>query len=231
MQKQRQQGLGMKELWVGESWNSSYFPQNTGNMSNVSDEIDFQIYGDDMQTVEVELDPGETVVAEAGAMNWMEEGIRFEARMGDGSAVASGFFGSLLGAGKRILTGESLFMTHFTNDGIGKGRVAFASPYPGKIMPIQLAELGVKSSAKRMRFCARHVAQRCPSRSTSVWGRVSSVVKGSSFSDSGGMEWPSCMQAGPSCKSNSATKACESTPGALWRTQGKLTIPWKQPVD
>ena len=118
------------------------FPKNTGNTSNVSVEIDFQIYGDDMQTVEIELDPGETVVAEAGAMNWMEEGIRFEARMGDGSAVASGFFGSLLGAGKRILTGESLFMTHFTNDGIGKGRVAFASPYPGKIMPIQLAELG-----------------------------------------------------------------------------------------
>ncbi len=72
-------------------------------MSNTSDEIDFQIYGDDMQTVEVELDPGETVVAEAGAMNWMEEGIRFEARMGDGSAVASGFFGSLLGAGKTHL--------------------------------------------------------------------------------------------------------------------------------
>ena len=118
------------------------FPKNTGIMNNVSDEIDFQIYGDDMQTVEVELDPGETVVAEAGAMNWMEEGMRFEARMGDGSAVASGFFGSLLGAGKRILTGESLFMTHFTNDGIGRGRVAFASPYPGKIMPIQLAELG-----------------------------------------------------------------------------------------
>ena len=65
-------------------------------------------------------------------MNWMEEGIRFEARMGDGSAVDSGFFGSLLGAGKRILTGESLFMTHFTNDGMGKRRVAFASPYPGK---------------------------------------------------------------------------------------------------
>lgn len=111
-------------------------------MSNVSDDIDFQIYGDDMQTVEIELDPGETVVAEAGAMNWMEDSIRFEARMGDGSAVASGFFGSLLGAGKRILIGESLFMTHFTNHGTGKSRVAFASPYPGKIMPIQLAELG-----------------------------------------------------------------------------------------
>lgn len=111
-------------------------------MSKTSDEIDFQIFGDDMQTVEVELDPGETVVAEAGAMNWMEEGIRFEARMGDGSAVDSGFFGSILGAGKRILTGESLFMTHFTNDGAGKSRVAFASPYPGKIMPLQLSDLG-----------------------------------------------------------------------------------------
>lgn len=111
-------------------------------MSKMSDEIDFQIYGDDMQAVEVELDPGETVVAEAGAMNWMEEGIRFEARMGDGSAVNSGFFGSVLGAGKRMLTGESLFMTHFTNDGLDKRRVAFASPYPGKVMPIQLGELG-----------------------------------------------------------------------------------------
>ena len=118
------------------------FPKNTGNMSNASIEIHFQIYGDDMQTVEVELDPGETVVAEAGAMNWMEEGISFEARMGDGSALESGFFGSLLGAGKRIMTGESLFMTHFTNDSMSKRRVAFASPYPGKIMPVQLGDLG-----------------------------------------------------------------------------------------
>ena len=123
-------------------WSTINLPKNTGKMRNDSDEIDFQIFGDDMQTVEVELDPGETVVAEAGAMNWMEEGIRFEARMGDGSAVQSGFFGSLLGAGKRILTGESLFMTHFTNDGMGKRRVAFASPYPGKIMPMHLADLG-----------------------------------------------------------------------------------------
>ena len=111
-------------------------------MSNASIEIHFQIYGDDMQTVEVELDPGETVVAEAGAMNWMEEGISFEARMGDGSALESGFFGSLLGAGKRIMTCESLFMTHFTNDSMSMRRVAFASPYPGKIMPVQLGDLG-----------------------------------------------------------------------------------------
>jgi uncharacterized protein (TIGR00266 family) len=111
-------------------------------MANRSDELDFQIYGDDMQTVEVELDPGETVIAEAGAMNWMESDIVFEARMGDGSEVNPGFFGSVLSAGKRLLTGESLFMTHFTNTGQRKRCVAFASPYPGKIMPLDLAKLG-----------------------------------------------------------------------------------------
>ncbi len=104
-------------------------------------EIDYQVFGDDMQVVEVELDPGETVVAEAGAMNWMEDGIAFEAKMGDGSGVDKGFFGKLLGAGKRMVTGESLFMTHFTNSGEGKKRVAFAAPYPGKIVPINMQDV------------------------------------------------------------------------------------------
>ncbi|MBM71772.1 MAG: TIGR00266 family protein [Crocinitomicaceae bacterium] len=107
-----------------------------------SHEIDYKIYGDDLQAVEIELDPQETVVAEAGAMNWMEDGIAFEARMGDGTKPNSGFFGGLLGMGKRLLTGESLFLTHFTNEGVGKKNVAFASPYPGKILPINLSELG-----------------------------------------------------------------------------------------
>lgn len=107
-----------------------------------SHEIDYQIYGSDMQIVEVELDPGETVVAEAGAMNYMEEDIRFEARLGDGSKPDAGFMGRLFGAGKRMLTGESLFMTHFTNDATGKRRVAFAAPYPGKILAIDLAKVG-----------------------------------------------------------------------------------------
>jgi uncharacterized protein (TIGR00266 family) len=107
-----------------------------------SHEIDYQIHGDDMQTVEVELDPQETVIAEAGAMNWMEDGISFEARMGDGSETSSGFFGKLKSAGARLLTGESLFMTHFTNVGGGKRKVAFSAPYPGKIMPIDLAKMG-----------------------------------------------------------------------------------------
>ena len=106
-----------------------------------SHEVDYKIYGDDLQSVEVELDPSETVIAEAGGMNWMDDGINFEARMGDGSKPNSGFFGGLLGVGKRLLTGESLFLTHFTNVGVGKKKVAFASPYPGKIMPINLAEM------------------------------------------------------------------------------------------
>lgn len=108
-----------------------------------SHEIDYQIHGDDMQVVEIELDPDETVVAEAGAMNWMDEGISFEAKMGDGSNPDQGFFGKLKGVGARILTGESVFMTHFTNvGGAGKRRVAFSAPYPGKIMPIDLSALG-----------------------------------------------------------------------------------------
>lgn len=105
-------------------------------------EIDYTIYGDDMQMVEIELDPLETVIAEAGAMNWMEDGIQFEAKMGDGSQPEKGLFGKLMDVGKRALTGESIFMTHFTNHGYGKKKVAFSAPYPGKIIPINLKELG-----------------------------------------------------------------------------------------
>jgi len=103
-----------------------------------SHEIEYRIVGDDLQLVEVILDPGETVIAEAGAMNYMEDGITFETRMGDGSAPDQGFMGKLFQVGKRVLTGESLFMTHFTNRGQGKKRVAFAAPYPGKIVPMDL---------------------------------------------------------------------------------------------
>lgn len=107
-----------------------------------SHEVDYEIFGDDMQVVEVELDPGETVIAEAGAMNWLEEGITFEARLGDGSAPDQGLLGKVLGAAKRSLVGESLFMTHFTNHGAKKSRVAFAAPYPGKIIVVDLAAMG-----------------------------------------------------------------------------------------
>lgn len=107
-----------------------------------SHEIDYQILGSDLQMVEVELDPGETVIAEAGAMCYMENGIEFEAKMGDGSDANTGFFGKVLSAGKRVLAGESIFMTHFTNRGNGKKRVSFAAAYPGKIIPLDLAESG-----------------------------------------------------------------------------------------
>jgi len=105
-------------------------------------EVDYEIFGDDMQTVEVELDPGETVIAEAGAMNWMEDGISFETKMGDGSKPEKGLFGKLLDSGKRAITGESIFITHFINRGSGKKRVAFGAPYPGKIIPVNMAEIG-----------------------------------------------------------------------------------------
>ena len=103
--------------------------------------VDYKIIGDDIQIVEVELDPGETVIAEAGAMNYMDDGITFEAKMGDGSKPDSGLFGKLMDAGKRAITGESIFLTHFTNSGSGKKSVAFAAPYPGKIIPIDMTKV------------------------------------------------------------------------------------------
>jgi uncharacterized protein (TIGR00266 family) len=103
-------------------------------------EVDYEIMGDDLQVVEVELDPGETVIAEAGAMSWMEENIAFETKMGDGSNTSSGFFDTMLSAGKRMVAGESLFMTHFSNQGSGKKRIAFGAPFPGKIIPLNMAE-------------------------------------------------------------------------------------------
>ncbi len=107
-----------------------------------SHEIDYRIEGHDIQFVEIELDPGETVIAEAGSMFYMEEGITFETRLGDGSEASSGVLGKLWSAAKRGLTGESIFLTHFTNMGTGKQRVAFSAPYPGTIVPIDLAALG-----------------------------------------------------------------------------------------
>ena len=105
-----------------------------------SHEIDFDILGGDIQIVEVELDPGETVIAEAGAMLYMEEGIRFDTRLGDGSEAGQSFLGKLIQAGTRVLTGESIFMTHFTNDGAYKAKIGFSAPYPGTIIPIDLSK-------------------------------------------------------------------------------------------
>ncbi|MBT8358304.1 MAG: TIGR00266 family protein [Desulfobacterales bacterium] len=103
--------------------------------------VDYKVIGDDIQIVEVDLDPGETVIAEAGAMNYMDDGITFEAKMGDGSKPDGGLFSKFMDAGKRAITGESIFLTHFTNSSSGKSSVAFAAPYPGKIIPIDMTKV------------------------------------------------------------------------------------------
>src|SRR5262245_20895503 len=119
-------------------------------------EIDYKIYGEELQFVEIELDPNETAVAESGAMMMMEDGIQMQTIFGDGSAQQStGFLGKLMSAGKRVLTGESLFMTAFTNVAQGKRKVSFAAPYTGKIIPMDLQELGGTIIAQKDAFlCA-----------------------------------------------------------------------------
>lgn len=121
-----------------------------------SHEVDYKIIGHDVQLVEIELDPGETVIAEAGAMLYMEQGIDFEAKLGDGTNPDEGLFGKLLKGAGRMITGESLFLTHFTHRGYGgKSHVAFAGPYPGSIIPINLKQYGNSIIVQRDAFlCA-----------------------------------------------------------------------------
>jgi uncharacterized protein (TIGR00266 family) len=127
---------------------------STGNRNN--HEIDYKVYGEEMQFVEIELDPQETAIAESGSMMMMEDGIEMATIFGDGSAQQpTGFFGKLVSAGKRILTGESLFMTAFSNAGNGKKKVSFAAPYSGKIITMDLRELGGTIIAQKDAFlCA-----------------------------------------------------------------------------
>lgn len=117
-----------------------------------SHEVDYEIIGHDIQMVEITLDPEEAVIAEAGAMTYMEEGISFEARMGDGSDPDQGMFGKLFSAGKRLVTGESLFMTHFTNEDGGRRSVAFSAPVPGSVLAVDLAEVGGEIICQRDSF-------------------------------------------------------------------------------
>jgi uncharacterized protein (TIGR00266 family) len=124
-------------------------------MYNTAHEIDYRIQGEEMQCVEIELDPDETAIAESGAFMMMDDGIQMQTIFGDGSQQQQGLLGKLFSAGKRVLTGESLFMTAFTNVANGKKRVSFASPYPGKIIPLNLASLGGKMICQKDAFlCA-----------------------------------------------------------------------------
>jgi len=143
-------GPGM-DKWEPVGWHPTFnveaglvkptpLPKATFHRQQMVHDIDFTVYGDDMQYVEIELDPGEAAIAEAGAMMYMDNDVTMETVFGEGNQ--SGVVNSLLGAGKRLLTGESLFMTVFSNTGAGKAQVAFAAPYPGKIIPLNLAEFG-----------------------------------------------------------------------------------------
>lgn len=129
------------------------YSSNTNRMS--AHEIEYKIFGEEMQFVEIELDPQEGVVAEAGTFMMMDDNIKMNTIFGDGSNQETGLLGKIFSAGKRILTGESLFMTVFTNDGIGKKQISFASPYPGKIIPLDLREFGGKFICQKDAFlCA-----------------------------------------------------------------------------
>src|SRR5438128_1360364 len=117
-------------------------------------EVDYKVFGEDMQFVEIELDPGEAAIAEAGGMFYMDDGISMETIFGDGSSQNTSFVDALIGAGKRLLIGESLFMTVFMNTGQGKKRVSFAAPYPGRIVPIKLSEIGGELITQKDSFLA-----------------------------------------------------------------------------
>ncbi|MEM8652259.1 MAG: AIM24 family protein [Pseudomonadota bacterium] len=123
----------------------------------IADDIDFEVHGAEMQFVEIELDPGESAVAEAGSMMFKDTSITMETAFGDGSQKLqdSSVFGKLVGAGKRLITGESLFTTVFTHEGLGKAKVSFASPYPGHVIPLRLDEIGNKLICQKDAFlCA-----------------------------------------------------------------------------
>lgn len=125
------------------------------NYTRRTDEIDYKIHGEEMQCVEIELDPNESCIAESGSFMMMDDGIQMQTIFGDGTGQEKGFFGKLMSAGKRVLTGESLFMTVFSNTAQSKKRLSFASPYPGKIIPIDLAAFGGKMICQKDSFlCA-----------------------------------------------------------------------------
>jgi uncharacterized protein (TIGR00266 family) len=131
-------------------------PAAVGPSGRSAHEIDYKVHGEDLQFVEVELDPGESVVAEAGGLMYMTAGVEMQTIFGDGSASSqgTGLMGALLGAGRRLLTGETLFMTQFTATGAGREKVAFAAPYPGRILAMDLAALGGELVCQKDSFLA-----------------------------------------------------------------------------
>lgn len=150
-----------------------WLAENLNRKDMQSHEVDYDIRGHDVQLVEVTLDPGETVIAEAGAMLYMEDGIRFETKMGDGANPEQGVVGKLFSAGKRLITGETVFMTHFTNEGERRSSVAFSAPVPGSVVAVNLAEIGGELICQRDAFL-------CAARGTKI-GIAFSKKLGSGF--------------------------------------------------
>lgn len=142
----------LKEFFHDRSEQAIPPPKAPARPSTVAHEIDYEVFGDDMQFVEITLDPGEACVAEAGSFLYMNPGIEMQTIFGDGSGQEGGFMGKLLSAGKRVLTGESLFMTVFENRTGGRARAAFAAPYPGKILPFDLLQHGGTILAQKDAF-------------------------------------------------------------------------------
>ncbi|BEV10311.1 TIGR00266 family protein [Asticcacaulis sp. DW145] len=129
-------------------------PTTHHRQAGVADDIDFEIKGEELQFVEIELDPGESAIAEAGGMVWKDASVGMTTVFGDGSGQQKGFMGALLGAGKRLISGESLFTTVFTHNGHGKARVAFSAPVPGSIIPIKLSDVGGRLICQKDSFLA-----------------------------------------------------------------------------
>jgi hypothetical protein len=185
----------------------------------VSHEIDFQIFGSEMQFVEVELDPGESTIAEAGVLMYLTRGIEMETVFGDGTAASTqgGVMGALLGAGKRLLTGESLFMTVFTNRAQNRQRVAFAAPYAGKILPMDLGKLGGQLICQKDSFlcAAKGIGVEIASRSG--WASACLEARASSSSASWETASPLSTRAAPSTRWTwRPARTCGWTPAASW---------------
>jgi len=184
------------------------------------DLIDYTIYGEDMQFVEIELDSGEASVAEAGGMMYMEDGIEMETVFGDGSNQGgSGFLGALMGAGKRLLTGESLFMTIFVNKASGKKKVAFGAPYPGTIVPVNLSQVGGELISQKDSFL-------CAAKGVSIGIAFQKRLGAGFFGGEGFImqrlqgDGLAFVHAAESCTSESwpPARCCASTPAASWRS-------------
>ncbi|MFT3998453.1 MAG: AIM24 family protein, partial [Asticcacaulis sp.] len=133
---------------------NSSVPTTHHRQAGVADDIDFEIKGQELQFVEIELDPGESAIAEAGAMVWKDASVGMTTVFGDGSGQKQGVMGALLGAGKRLISGESLFTTVFTHNGHGKARVAFSAPVPGSIIPLKLSDVGGRLICQKDSFLA-----------------------------------------------------------------------------